>query len=40
MKSSTILKPKLIVIVFKKRKILCDHFLQYSKSVHSRLCLF
>ncbi len=39
-KSSTIFAAKFIVIVFKKGKILCDQFLQYSKSGPSKLCLF
>ena len=39
-KSSTIFTATLIVIVFKKRKILCDQFLQYSKFGPLRHCLF
>ena len=37
---STISTATLIVIVFKKRKILCDQFLQYSKFGPLRHCLF
>ncbi len=39
-KSSTIFTVKVIVIVFKKRKILCDQFLQCPKSGPSKLCPF